>query len=147
MKTAPLAAIIIVAGLALGGGASYATMLVLAPPGTKETAKPLEPAAPTFVSTGKIMSPLVTPNGRLAGYVQFEAMLETAPEQAEFVKMRLPVLLNAVNMRTYRTPMTSGPDGMLPNLDVFRGLMLASTVEAFGTGRIKSIAIVQATPA
>lgn len=148
MKTAILATIVVLAGAIVGGGASFATGLVLG-----ASAAPAKPAGlaetlpPTFVASGKILAPLVFPNGRLAGYVQFEAQLETTPERAEFVKARLPLLMHALNMRTYRTPMTSGPDGMLPDLEVFRKLLLEASVEAFGPGEVKRAAITQATPA
>ena len=145
MKTVPLAAIVVFAGLVVGSGASFATSMFL----TASPAAPtiVEPVDPTFVATGKILAPLTFPNGRLAGYVQLEAQLEIAPDKAEFVKARLPLLLHALNMRTFRTPMTSGPDGMLPDLAVFRTILMAASTEALGPGVVKQAAIVQATPA
>lgn len=148
MKTPILAAIVVFAGAVVGGGASFATHLVLSAPAVPaKPVKPAEPLAPSFVATGKILAPLVFPNGRLAGYVQFEAQLEIAPGQADFIKARLPLLMHALNMRTYRTPMTSGPDGSVPDLEVFRTLLLVASVEAFGPGQVKRAAITQATPA
>lgn len=148
MKTAPLAALAIIGGLAAGGGASFATGLILGGSGGAAATHRTQPEPPpTFVATGKILAPLVFPGGRLAGYVNFEIQLETAPDRAEFVKERLPYLFHAVNMRTFHTPMTSGPDGMLPDLAVFRAVVAASAVEAFGPGVVRRVAIVQATPA
>lgn len=148
MKTLPLAALLLVAGLGIGSGSAFGTAFLLksADPPAK-AATPAPPEAPNFVPTGLILSPLVSPTGRLAGYVQFEAMLQTAPDQAEFVKARLPLLMHAINMRTYRTPMTSGPDGLLPNLETFRALVMASAAEAFGPGLVKRVAIQKAIPA
>lgn len=144
MKTVPLAILVVVAGLIAGGGAAFATGLIVKTPAKTVAAVP---ESPTFVATGKILAPLVFSNGRLAGYVSLEAQLETAPDQAEFVRERLPLLLHAVNMRTYRTPMASGPDGMLPDLTAFRALLMTSSAEAFGADVVKRAAITQAAPA
>lgn len=148
MKTFPLAAIVVVAGLATGVGASFATGLILGGPHNggqmhQPAARPL----PVFVPSGKILVPLVFPTGRLAGYVSIEVQLEVAADKTEFVKARVPFLLNAINMRTFRTPMTSGPDGMLPDLAIFRSVLMAAAAEAFGPGIVRRVAIVQAVPA
>lgn len=148
MKTLPLAVIVVLAGLAAGGAASFATSLVVG--ASRHAAAPRQAEQlplPTFVPTGKILAPLVFPTGRLAGYVSFEVELQIADDEQEFVKARLPFLLHAINMRTYHTPMTSGPDGMLPDLAVFRAVVTAAATEAFGVGVVKRAAIVQAAPA
>ena len=143
MKTAPLAVLVIFAGLAAGGGAAFGTSLLLARP----AAPVAETESPTFVPTGKILAPLVFADGRLAGYVSFQAQVEVTPDKAEFVTARLPLLLHAINMRSFRTPMASGPDGMLPGLAVFRSLMMTASDEAFGKGVVKRVAITEAAPA
>lgn len=144
MKTAPLAVLVAIAGLACGGGAAFGTSLLLSKPATPEAT---EAAVPTFVPTGKILAPLVFSDGRLSGYVNFQVQLQVSPEKAEFVTARLPVLLHGINMRTYRSPMASGPDGMLPDLAVFRRVVMTASGEAFGSGIVKSVAITEATPA
>lgn len=145
MKTAPLAALVVVAGLAAGGGAAFGTSLLLARPAAPVAEAEAE--TPTFVATGKILAPLVFADGRLAGYVNFQAQLEVAPDKAEFVTARLPLLLHAINMRSFRTPMASGPDGMLPGLVAFRALLMTASDEAFGKGVVKRAAITEAAPA
>lgn len=145
MKTALLVPIVLVVGLAAGGGAAFGTGLILGEKPAHAKAPP-PPEMPSFVPTGKILAPLVYPDGRLAGYVSFEAQLEVPEDKVEFVTARLPVLLNAVNLRTYHTPMASGPDGMLPELTVFRGVLMAASVEAFGRDVVKRAAITQAAP-
>jgi hypothetical protein len=144
MKTPIIAVLTIIAGIGVGGGAAFGTDLIMRRAATVQTNVD---ELPTFVATGPILSPLVFPDGRLAGYVSFEAQLQVAPDKAAFVTDRLPLLLHAVNMRTFRTPMTSGPDGMLPDLAVFRQVLTAACAEAFGPGVIKIVAITQATPA
>ena len=144
MKTPIIAGLTLIAGIAVGGGAAFGTDLIMqraaAAPATADE-------LPIFVATGPILSPLVFPDGRLAGYVSVEAQLQVSPDQAAFVTDRLPLLLHAVNMRTFRTPMSSGPDGMLTDLGVFRQVLTTACTEAFGPGVIKIVAITKAVPA
>lgn len=144
MKKILFLLIVLLAGLGLGGGAALATMLVLGPrPGEMAT----EDAKSAFVPTEKILAPLVFADGRLAGYVQFDVQLEVPEGKAQFVRERLPLLLHAINMRTYRTPMAAGPDGILPDLDVFRKVVFQSAQEAFGAPIVRRVAITAASPA
>jgi hypothetical protein len=136
----------ILAGLGLGGGAAYATVTLLGPtkPGAAAHA---EDAEPSFVDAGKVLAPLVFPDGRLSGYVQFQVQLEVPEDKAAFVTARLPLLLHAINMRTYRTAMAAGPDGLIPDLETFRKVVLAAAPEAFGPGVLRKVAVTQANPA
>ena len=137
---------VLIAGLAVGGGAAYGTGLLIGPPSSDAPAA-AAPADTSFVPTAKILAPLVMPDGRLSGYVAFEVQLEVASDDAEFVTARLPLLLHAVNMRTYRTPMAAGPDGMLPDLATFRKVVMEGAAEAFGKDMVRRAAITQAVPA
>lgn len=145
MKKILLPLAVLIAGTAVGGGAAYGTGLLVGP--AEPASAKAAPADSSFVPTAKILAPLVMPDGRLSGYVAFEVQLEVAADDAEFVTVRLPMLLHAINMRTYRTPMAAGPDGMLPNLAVFRKVVMESSKEAFGAGVVRVAAITQATPA
>jgi len=132
-------------GIGVGGGAAYGTAMMLGPQPTQAEARALAETA--LVPTGKVLAPLVFPDGRLSGYVSFEVSLEVPADRGEEIAARMPLLLNAINMRTYRTPMTSGRDGMLPNLSVFRRLVLEASAEAFGKGAVTRAAVTQAVPA
>lgn len=145
MKPALLIPVLLVAGLGLGGGAAYGVHRLL-PAATEAPAKP-PPEATSFTPTGKILAPLVFADGRLSGYVTFEVQLETGEAEVEFVTARMPMLLNAINMRTFRTPMAAGPDGMLPDLERFRRIVVAAADEAFGPKVVRRAVITQATPA
>lgn len=134
---------VLLAGLGLGGGAAMATAMLLGPKGAAAHAD----AAPTFVDGGKVLAPLVFADGRLSGYVQFQIQLQVPEDKTGFVTARLPLLMHAINMRTFRTPMAAGPDGLLPNIDVFRKVVLDSAPEAFGHGVVRKVAVTQATPA
>lgn len=99
-----------------------------------------------FVPTGTMMAPLVFSDGRLSGYVSFNVQLEVPQGEAERVKAKLPLLLNAVNMRTYRTPMASGPDGLIPGLEVFRKVVIDAAQETYGRGFVLRAIVTQASP-
>ncbi len=144
MKKVLLPLVVATLGVAVGGGSAYATSMILGPAPAQTKEAPQETA---FVPAGKILAPLVFPDGRLSGYVSFEVALEVPADRTEEIAARLPLLLNAINMRTYRTPMTSGRDGMLPNIGLFRKLVQESAVEAFGKGAVRRAAVTQAVPA
>ena len=141
MKKTLLSALVVVAGIGTGGAAAFGTSFALA-----QHHKRAEMAT-DFVATGPIQAPLVFTDGRLSGYVMIEARLEVPSEQADEVKRELPLLLDAVNMRTYRTPMASGPDGMLPGLDAFRRVLLDAAIKTYGRATIRRVVVTQATPA
>ncbi len=149
MKKLLFLIVALLAGLAAGGGTAYAMVKMLGiggPP--KQEAKAEEKEEPAkFVPTGKILVPLVFADGRLAGYASMDVQLEVDEAKVEFVTQRMPLLLHAVNMRTYRTPMAAGPDGMLPDLEGFRKLIDASATEAFGAKVVRKIAVTGANPA
>lgn len=126
-------------GLGVGGAAAYGA-------GQYMSGGPILPAAPVFVPTGPVLAPLVFSDGRLAGYAAFEVQLEVMDGKGDLVKAKVPLLLNAINMRTHRTPMASGPDGLVPNLDVFRKLVMQAAEEVYGPGVVSHAAITQATP-
>ncbi|PVX30433.1 hypothetical protein [Sphingomonas pokkalii] len=150
MKKILFLLVVLAAGLGIGGGAAYAMVRMLgigasAAQAEAEAEKKEEPAR--FVPTGRVLAPLVFADGRLAGYAAFEVQLEVDEAKADFVTARIPLLLHAINMRTYRTPLAAGPDGMLPNLDAFRKVVDTAATEAFGAHMIRKVAVTAATPA
>lgn len=145
MKKILFLLVILLAGLGLGGGAAYATVMLLGPKAAAGAAH--DEVEPSFVDAGKVLAPLVFADGRLSGYVEFQVQLEVPADKAEFVKARMPLLLHAINMRTYRTPMAAGPDGLIPDLETFRKVVLQAGPEAFGAGVLRKVAVTQANPA
>lgn len=146
MKKILLPLAVLLAGAGVGGGAAFGTTKLVVPPANPAGQAPEEePTA--FVPVTKIIAPLVLSDGRLAGYVAFDVQLAVPVDQVETVTAKLPLLLHAINMRTYRTPMAAGPDGMLPNLAAFRKLVLEAAPEAFGSPVVRKVAITQAVPA
>ncbi|WP_294258367.1 hypothetical protein [uncultured Sphingomonas sp.] len=148
MKKLLFLIVALIAGLAAGGGTAYAMVKMLGIGAPKQEAKAEEKEEPAkFVPTGKVLVPLVFADGHLAGYAAMEVQLQVDETKAEFVTQRMPLLLHAINMRTYRTPMAAGPDGMLPDLEGFRKLVDASATEAFGPKVVRKIAVTNANPA
>lgn len=147
MKKVILPLGILLAGSGVGGAAAYGTSMILGKSSPAGSATALEAKETAFVPATTVMAPLVTVDGRLAGYVQFEVQLEVAADKVDFVTARLPLLLHAINMRTYKTPMAAGPDGMLPDLGTFRAIVMAAAPEAFGQQVVKAAALTQAVPA
>ncbi|UYY78801.1 hypothetical protein [Sphingomonas sp. R1] len=150
MKKMLFLIVALIAGLGAGGGTAYAMVKMLGIGGgapQQEAKKEEKEEAGKFVPTGKVLVPLVFADGRLAGYASMDVQLEVEEAKAEFVTQRMPLLLHAINMRTYRTPMAAGPDGMLPDLEGFRKLVDASATEAFGPKIVRKVAVTGANPA
>lgn len=136
----PLA--VLLAGAGVGGGAAVATRHILAPaPAGAPTEEPL-----VFVPVAKVVAPLVLHDGGLAGYVSFDTELQVAVTSQADVTAKLPLLLHAINMRTYRIPLATGPDGMLPNIGELKTVVQAACVETFGPSVVHRIAITRAEP-
>jgi len=132
--------VVVALGIGVGGAGAYGVGTMVhhaeAPPVTKTE----------FVPTGTIMAPLVFPDGRLSGYASFEVQLEVAQGEGEEITKRLPLLLNAINMQTYRTPLASGPDGLIPGLEPFRKVVIAAAAETFGQKVVRRAVVTQAQP-
>jgi len=142
MKRLFLFLLVLIAGAGVGVGAAVAVAKLGGP--TAPRASTVEETA--FVPTGPILAPLVLSDGRLSGYVSIEVQLEVPADKTDFVTQRLPLLLHAINLKTFRTPLAAGPDGMLPHLEGFRRLVRNAAPEAFGPEVVRQVAITQARP-
>ena len=142
MKPIILLPALLLLGSVTGGGAAYAVQRLMMP------APPPLPAPSTrlFVAASRILAPLVMRDGRLSGYVSFDIALEVEVEHEALVTQQLPILLHAINMRTYRAPLAAGPDGMLPDIAALRRVVAAAAPDAFGAGVVHRVAITRAEP-
>ncbi len=131
----------LILGAGVGGGSAWGIGMVRQNVGAAGAVRT------EFVETGAMMAPLVFPDGRLSGYVSFQVQLEVPQGEGEAVKAKLPLLLNAVNLRTYRTPMASGRDGLIPGLDAFRRVVMDAARETYGPGTVRRAVVTQASPA
>ncbi|WP_404479612.1 hypothetical protein [Novosphingobium sp. BL-52-GroH] len=134
----------VLAGLGIGGAGAWGAAHFL-PQLVGAHARPA-PVETEFVPVGEVLAPLVSADGRLSGYVTFECQLEVPKGSGEQVGAKLPLLLNAVNLRTYRTPLASGPDGLVPGLDAFRKVVMEAAAEVYGKGAVRSVAVTRASP-
>lgn len=130
-------------GLGLGGGAAYGVAQLLGPPPPKAVPPKAETA---FISAGTLLAPIVTADGRLSGYANFEVQLEVAVDKQAAVTEKLPLLLHAINLRTWTTPMAAGPDHILPDLRVFAAVVNTAAIDTFGTKMVHRVIVTSARP-
>jgi hypothetical protein len=142
VKKIMFSALVLALGAGVGGSAAFGVARVL---GGEPLFKPAE-TPDVFVPIGAVLAPLVHEDGRLAGYASFEVQVEVKGDHDELVARNVPLLLNAINMRTYRTPMTSGPGGQIPRLDAFRKVVMEAALEVYGPGIVRRAAVMKAAP-
>jgi hypothetical protein len=131
---------LLLGGAGVGGGAAFATNMLLGPAPEGDAAHSAKAVPTTLVEVDNVLAPLVLPDGqRLAGYVSFTLALQVPEDQAEDVTARLPLLRHEINMRTYRKPMAT--------LEVFRDIVQEAADVAFDKGTVSTVAIASATPA
>ncbi|RXR28375.1 hypothetical protein [Sphingobium fluviale] len=130
-------------GLGLGGGAAYGVAQLLGPPPPKAA----PPKAETvFISAGTLLAPIVATDGRLSGYANFEVQLEVSADKQAEVTEKIPLLLHAINLRTWATPMAAGPDHILPDLRVFAAVVNGAAIESLGKNMVHRVIITSAKP-
>ncbi|GGZ00338.1 hypothetical protein ACFSTD_03670 [Novosphingobium colocasiae] len=146
IKRIGIGLVTVIAGLGVGAAGAWGVLHSAPQYLTGRPAKP-RPVATEFVPPVEVLAPLVLADGRLTGYAKFEIQLEVAQGTTEEVGAKLPLLMNAVNLRTYRTPLASGPDGLVPGLDGFRRVVMDAATEVYGKDVVRSVAVTQAAPA
>ena len=152
MRRLVLLGVALVGGIVVGGGSAFGVGLI-APAGAQRPAAPSDPSDSAdpgdfaFVPTGPILVPLVFGDGRLAGYSSIEVQLRVGSDRIEEVTAKLPLLLHAINLRTYRAPLAAAPDGQIPDLALFRKIVAAAAAQALGKDTVTTVAITQARPA
>lgn len=128
-----------------GGGAAVVTLL----PHDKAPAErePIEVGDGKFVTLGALLIPIRIADGTLTAYASVEPQIEVAAEDEEGVKARLPLIINAVNMRAFETPLAAGPDDRLPNAAEIRRIVSEESVKVLGRGSVRSVALTRLSPA
>jgi hypothetical protein len=147
MKRILLIALTALGGVSAGGGSGLAVLYLKG--STQAHAKPtaINDSELTFEKVDPILAPLVFEDGRLAGYASFTIALEVPLGEVETVRGRLPLLLNAINLRTFKEPLAAGPDGMIPDLEKFKAIVQTSSPQTIGPNIVRRVVIIQATPA
>ena len=146
MKKILFPALVLILGAGVGAGSGYGAGLLFGPPDAKAEAHTEESVPTTFVAIPRMVAPLVLADGHLSGYAAFEVQLEVAEADAGMVNQRVPFLQHAINLRTFRTPMAAGVDGAIPDLDRYRNVVAAASVEVLGKNIVRKVAITQAVP-
>jgi len=129
------------AGLALGAAGAFSAQAWSA---QRDAANQQET---TFVPAGTIPIPLVLADGRLAGYVDVSSQVEVTRAAETDVRKRMPLLLDAVNMRAFQTPLARIPEGQIPRIDAVRRMMQQAAVGVFGRTAIRRVVIIRVSPA
>lgn len=145
MKRPLLLVLMITGGIVLGGGAGWAASQFL-DPGLITKAEPVKEVT-AFVEVPRMLAPLVDSEGRLLGYNRFVVQVEVPASEADALRQKVPLLQDAINMRTFRTPMAAGPDGLRPNLDVLRSTARAAAEQVYGKAVVRRVLITEAQPA
>jgi hypothetical protein len=144
MKKILIPLLMVIGGILFGAGGGYAAMLFLKPQAGHAKAAPVVTA---FVPAGKILAPIVASDGKLSGYANFDVSLEVPVDKSAEVTEKLPLFLDAVNMRTYRAPMASGPQGVLPDLKVFERVLMDAAGESLAKDGVRRAIVTAAAPA
>lgn len=137
---------VLLLGLGVGGGAAYGLALVLGPPPAPDAHIEHKKVETAFVPTGALVAPIVTGDGNLSGYASFEMQLEVAEADEAEVTAQIPLLLHAINMRTYRTPMAAGKQKILPDLDVLSRIAMEAATSSLGKGKVVRVVVMSARP-
>ncbi len=145
IKRIGIAVALLLAGLPVGAAGSYAALRFF-PEKFKAHGALDQDVDTQFVQVDALLVPLVFKDGRLAGYISLQSQLEVPADEASDVTDRLPLFMNAVNMRTYRSPLASGPDGQLPDLSALRAVLLRAAVEVYGKDVVRKVTITHAVP-
>jgi len=137
--------ILIPLGLATGAGGGAAMGFLK--PGGPPAAEALTKLDGRFVTLGALLIPVLLPDGQLTAYVTIEVQLEVDVADEEGATERVPLIIHAVNLRTFQTPLAAGPDGRLPDAGKVRALVAEEAAQVLGKGRVKSVALTRLAPA
>lgn len=140
-KTLLLLPLGLAAGAAGGGAAAYLL------PREQGRPAPVEVGDGKFVTMGALLVPITLPDGQFTAYVTVEPQLEVAVSDEEGVTARLPLVIHAVNVRLYRTPLAGGADGRLPDAGKIRTVIAEEASKVLGRGVVRSVALTRIAPA
>lgn len=137
----------IIGGLLVGGGAGWAALMLLNPQSEAVPKLSIGEEQLAFVEVPRMIAPLVDGEGQLMGYNRFVVQLQVPADNAEIMLTKIPLVQDAINMRTFRAPMAAGPDGQRPNLEVFRQTVQQAAEEVYGKKQVRRILVTYAGPA
>lgn len=131
----------------LSGAAGGAGMTFLLPAGEAAPRAAVTAGDGRFVTIGALLVPILVDDRQLTAYATVEAQLEVGEADEEGVTARLPLVIHAVNVQLYGTPLASGPDGRLPDAAVLRKVFAEESQRVLGPGVVRSVALTRIAPA
>jgi hypothetical protein len=149
LKKILFALLLLVAGVGIGGGAAFGVGKLLGPPPDppeKGAHAPAEAIETEFIPAGTLLAPIVAEDGNLSGYANFEVQLEVPAGTGADITAKLPLLLHAVNLRAFATPMAAGPQHVLPDLRLFAKMVEEAAQESLGKGAIVRAVVMSVRP-
>ncbi len=148
--------LLVMAGLALGGGSATAYFLItggIAKPAMAKAARPVVAERDLkdpidFIDVQRLMVPLYQPDDTLQRYVSIDIALEVRSSNKDFVQQRIALVRHAINRMGNTTDLRDPKH--LERLDFNRAaaLMLSATNTALApsTDLVQSVSIVNAMP-
>jgi flagellar basal body-associated protein FliL len=153
-KTGLVAALMLVLGLAVGGGGAAGYFLFLAPKppaeGVVAEAKPAEEEAekakPEYFAMDRMMVPMIDQRGLLVGYLSLDLSLEIDPLQADVLKNNLPIVRHTFNEVMSTVPLGRADNPKLLDFPKAQAALVKAANEALGEPVVKQLVIVSALP-
>lgn len=141
---------VVFAGLLVGGsgavGIQYAVGAMM--PAAVAAQRAERPEDVEYVEVGKIMVPVVDHDGDLMSYLKVEAMLEVPEGTGEEVKVKLPVVIHEINMVTWRTALSAGPDGRLVDTNALQKIFAGAAARVYGKDvKVERVLLTSTIPA
>lgn len=90
------------------------------------------PIAMEYVALGKVTLPVVDKDGDLVRYVAIDASLEVPQGDGDEAKTKLPVVLHQINMVTWKSALSSGPDGELVDTNAVEKIFETAAKQVYG---------------
>lgn len=97
-----------------------------------------------FVPIGTLTAPLVGSDGRLLGYLSFEAQIEVPLRREREVRAGLPILADSINRTSFAAPLAGAAEGYVPQLQVLRELVHAAAIKTYGADVVSRTVITRA---
>lgn len=146
MKQVMIVILCLLAGLGIGAGGTYAYALNFGL-GDETGPKRPDPAGENkALAPFKVRAPITFEDGTLATYAVFKVQLVVKEEAALKAEEEEAKVINAINMRTFKTPLVKGPDGQIPDIESFRKVVAEAGTEALGKGVVANILITDVQP-
>ena len=159
-----LPTLITVLGIASGAGAATAYFLFLHPhtaEASPETANTLHGGVmgaamddvgddkaepPAFIKIERMTVPMVAADGHLVSYMSMELVLQAKTADVDYIKLRLPIIRNAINEALTTQSVVDGHDIHKIDYTKTAALLKAAANKALGKSMIDQAEVITAMP-